>query len=435
MVTIVELVKFKENIQALLKIKELLIPQVDGNFVKNWEEEANKYQSTSESILFDLKNTNYIEGFVNAIYSQLMFLRNNLSNYSNMEDIQKDKFKRLYVLAALGFIAKLKLIFFFTTYLNYRDDKNIGSFLQALENNMKSQLSEFPDGLDNQMLNNLLYPKDTNLNHSCKKDGTEQKSSSNFLLEEGSVYSNLMNEAPQNYNTDFYNINDQFNENVLNRMINNLVNIESQNNVKNENPYDNFNVNFPIFFNNINHVNNVSNMSCLFSRKNNTNHNANGNYEENLENANNPLPIQNDHISRDDSFTNSFISSSKESGNISNEHKNKTAYITKNAPTMNPVELYTNEPIVNYMEPHTMNNNSYIKNECNQNYMDKYLTDGYANFEGPQNIGRYNSNQMNNVSNYLQYQIQNNNLPFKNTHLNYNKGNNENCDLYGNKYY
>lgn len=435
MVTIVELVKFKENIQALLKIKESLIPQVDGNFVKNWEEEANKYQSTSENILFDLKNTNYIEGFVNAIYSQLVFLRNNLSNYNNMEDIQKDKFKRLYVLAALGFIAKLKLIFFFTTYLNYRDDKNIGSFLQALENNMNSQLSEFPNSLDNQMLNNLLHPRDTNLNHPYKKDDTEQNSLNNFHVDEASVYSNLMNEAPQNYNTDFYNINDQFNENMLNRMINNLVNIESQSNGKNENPYDNFNVNFPIFFNNINHVNNVGNMSCLFSRKNNTSHIANGNYEENLENANNPLPIQNDHISRDDAFTNSFISSSKESGSRLNEHKNKTAYIMKNAPTMNPMELYPSEPIVNYMEPHTMNNNTYIKDECNQDYMEKYLTDGYANYEGPQNMGRYNSNQMNNVSNYLQYQMQNNNAPLENTHLNYNKGNNENCDLYGNKYY
>lgn len=424
--------KFKENIQALLKLKELLIPQADGNFVKNWEEEANKYQTTSENILLDLKNTNYIEGFVNAIYDQLVFLRNNLSNYSVMEDIQKDKFKRLYVLAALGFIAKLKLIFFFTTYLNSRDDKKVGSFLHALQDNMNGQLSGFSSEYDNKMINDLINHEDTSNNNNYK-DSTGEETSNKALIDEGYVYSNLINEIPQNYSPDFYNMNDQFKENMFNMMLNNLVNIESQNSGKNEIPIDAFNVNFPMFFNNINQVNNVRQMNYLYASKQNSSNLNNTNYED-IETLNNPLPMNTDHISKDNSFANSLISASKESGNISS--KNKNAYIIKNAQTMNQnqTELFPNEQILNYRESYDNNNNTYIKNECNQDSMEKYLTDGFTNFDRHQNLGRFNSNQIN-TTNYLQYQLQHNNTQLNNIHLNYNKINSENYDAYGNKYY
>ncbi|KYN93636.1 hypothetical protein PGSY75_0004400, partial [Plasmodium gaboni] len=76
------------------------------------------------------------------ISSQLSYLRINLQNYAKMNEQEKDKFKRLYVLAALGLIAKLKLILFFSTYVNSRDDtSNSKSFPIINENTYPSQLS------------------------------------------------------------------------------------------------------------------------------------------------------------------------------------------------------------------------------------------------------------------------------------------------------
>lgn len=116
------LVNFKENIQILMKLKESLIPQADGNFVSDWETEARKYQGISELIILELKEIPLIEGFVRAISSQLSYLGESLSNYFCMSDFEKDKFKRLYVLAALGLIAKLKLILLFSAYINSSDN-------------------------------------------------------------------------------------------------------------------------------------------------------------------------------------------------------------------------------------------------------------------------------------------------------------------------
>lgn len=107
-----------------MKLKESLIPQSDGNFVSDWEAEARKYQGISEIILLELKEIPLIEGFVQAISSQLSYLRECLSNYFCMSDFEKDKFKRLYVLAALGLIAKLKLILLFSAYINSNDNEH-----------------------------------------------------------------------------------------------------------------------------------------------------------------------------------------------------------------------------------------------------------------------------------------------------------------------
>ncbi|CAG9474815.1 unnamed protein product [Plasmodium vivax] len=202
------LINFKERIHILLKLKESLIPQVDGNFVKDWEAEAMNYQVTSENIIVHLKDIYFIEGLITPISAQLTFLRINLQNYVNMSEKEKDKFKRLYVLAALGLIAKLKLILFFSTYINARENNRSKNFPVFSENYYNLEQYNCESNYEDKL--NLI-------NNGCEHcvNNDDEKNSSSF-------------NQVDDYYTQFHACTDDYKENVFNMMaLNNLVNCNS----------------------------------------------------------------------------------------------------------------------------------------------------------------------------------------------------------------
>ncbi|EUD68376.1 hypothetical protein C922_01396 [Plasmodium inui San Antonio 1] len=202
------LINFKERIHILLKLKESLIPQVDGNFVKDWEAEAMNYQVTSENIIIHLKDIYFIEGLITPISDQLTFLRINLQNYVNMSEKEKDKFKRLYVLAGLGLIAKLKLILFFSTYINARENNRSNNFPVLTESNYNLGQYNCESNYEDKL--NLI-------NNGCEQyvNNEDEKISSSF-------------NHVDDYYSQLHGCTDDYKENVFNMMaLNNIVNCNS----------------------------------------------------------------------------------------------------------------------------------------------------------------------------------------------------------------
>ncbi|CRG93022.1 conserved Plasmodium protein, unknown function [Plasmodium gallinaceum] len=390
------LINFKEKIQILLKLKESLIPQVDGNFIKNWEMEAIKYQSTSENILVELKNINFIEGLVSAISSQLSYLRINLQNYQNMSEQEKDKFKRLYVLAALGLIAKLKLILFFSTYINSREHKKFKNFPNINENNYELQQNNCGNSYDNEI--------DLSINNS--EDYMNGKST-----KKNSLLNNL-----NDYYSQFHNFTDNYKENIFNAMIlNNIVNYNSQDNSGK----------------NLNNSNFNEKSFNVYNNNNNNNNNYNSHFTNNLEDLSLAM-MNNFSLQKNDNLQNSSILTSKKRSLPSPQNQNKTVSFLKNSQTLNNIE--------NNQEEHMLNYNNQINNESqkffhqNQEQISKYLTNINQNIHSTNNENSELDNCNSNLNSY--YQFHNDNGQSKNVLRSYNNkvyGINDN--IYKNSYY
>ncbi|CRH00410.1 conserved Plasmodium protein, unknown function [Plasmodium relictum] len=361
------LVNFKEKIQILLKLKESLIPQVDGNFIKNWEMEAVKYQRTSENIMLELKNVYFMEGLVSAISSQLSYLRINLQNYQSMSEHEKDKFKRLYVLAALGLIAKLKLILFFSTYINSREQKKYENYPNINENNYNLQQNNCENSYNNEI--------DISINNS--EDYINNKDN-----KKNSFHNNL-----NDYYSQFQNISDNYKENIFNVMLlNNLVNYNAQNN-DDKNLNDNFNEKGLNIYNN----------------NNNNNNNYNSHFTNDLGLS---LSMMNNFSSqKNENLQNSSMITSKKRSLPSTQIQNKTVGFLKNPQTTDGIKNNQEEQMLNYNSQINIESQNFLQQ--NQEQISKYLSNIHQNIQSVNNENSELPNCSSSLNSYYQYQNDN----------------------------
>ncbi|SBT71627.1 conserved Plasmodium protein, unknown function [Plasmodium malariae] len=424
------LINFKERIQILLKLKESLIPQIDGKFTKDWEIEALNYQNTSENIMIELKNVNFIQGLVNAISAQLSYLRINLQNYENMSEQEKDKFKRLYVLGALGLIAKLKLILFFFTYINSVDHnkniKNVPIINENTYNNLEQYNSEnsYEDkmNLQNNISENCINNEDTKIN---------------------SLFSSL-----EEYYSLFHNCSDDYKENVFNVMThNNLVNYNTQmNNDKNlsEKDYSDQNVNMydsssnvdsdsignnNINLGNINHGNiNHGNINHGNINHGNINHGnisrgniSHGNISHNINNSSmNHSNLKHNNINHNIINHNSITHNSinHNSFNHNNINHNSVNHNNINHNNINHNNINHNNINLNSINHSSINHSSINHSSINHSSIN------HSNMNGSINNGNINNGNINN-GNINNGNINNGNINNGNT----NNGNNNNDNI------
>ncbi|CAA9988581.1 conserved Plasmodium protein, unknown function [Plasmodium knowlesi strain H] len=436
------LINFKERIHILLKLKESLIPQVDGNFVKDWETEAMNYQVTSENIIIHLKDIYFIEGLITPISAQLTFLRINLQNYVNMSEKEKDKFKRLYVLAALGLIAKLKLILFFSTYINARENNRNKNFPVFSENyynlgqyncerNYEDKLNLINNGCD-QCVNNEDEKNSTSFNHvddyynhfnSCTDDYKEDvfnMMALNNIMNCNSHLGNDKNVNDSEYVDNSIGMYDNCVDMTTKRMNSNHVgmNNASGNHVGMNNASGNHvgmnNVSGNhVGMNNVsgNHVgmNNVSGNHVSDNRIGSNHHNRNnvmgnhvgaGQYNSLLHQSTEEYPsnlMTHFAMDKNEGLQNIPAATSKKRAAQMTQSQNKTANFLKNSHNLNGIKNGINERMQNYNEQ--INNETQRFLQQNQDQISKYLNNIHQNIHANNENGEFNSRKSN-LSNY-----------------------------------
>ncbi|CDU19595.1 conserved protein, unknown function [Plasmodium yoelii] len=412
------LINFKEKIQILLKLKESLIPQIDGNFIKNWELEALNYQNTSENIMCELKNVNFIEGLVDGISSQLSYLRINLQNYENMLEDEKDKFKRLYVLAALGLIAKLKLILFFSTYINSRKHKNSKNFPVMNESVFNAEQNNTCENIYDENQNKI-------------EDNSYENDIHNIDLKGSSIFTNIEEQYSQ-----LRNCTQEYKEKLFNAMaFNALAHYNAHiNNPKNTNNDEYIDKNTGIYSNNIENDsrnNNElmgSNINCGVNDKHlstnigsnikiNTHiHNNSNNYNTHFVNnmQDNPINVINNfNIEKNERVrSNSSLISKKKKLQLP-QSQNKTTNFLKSSQPLNGIKNNQSQHIINNYNDH-LNNETHRYAKQNQDKMSNYLTNVHNNINTTNNDNSQIINNNTNLNKYYKYENNNNNS--NNTH-------------------
>ncbi|KEP66266.1 UNVERIFIED_CONTAM: hypothetical protein HHA_260810 [Hammondia hammondi] len=113
---------FRSQLHQLSRHKDRLMPKPDGSFPGDWLRLAWEYQSLAEQMMRSQRwPGDYPEGLLACVTEQVKYLRRRLGNFSSIPDEEKkDKFRRVYVLAALGIIAKLKLVTFCWTFVELK---------------------------------------------------------------------------------------------------------------------------------------------------------------------------------------------------------------------------------------------------------------------------------------------------------------------------
>ncbi|CAD2088861.1 conserved Plasmodium protein, unknown function [Plasmodium vinckei lentum] len=405
------LINFKEKIQILLKLKESLIPQIDGNFIKDWELEALNYQNTSENIMCELKNVNFIEGLVDGISSQLSYLRINLQNYEHMLEDEKDKFKRLYVLAALGLIAKLKLILFFSTYINSRKHKNSKNFPVMNETTFNPE----------QNVSENIYDE----NQNKIENNTYENDIHNVDLKEDSIFTNIEEQYSQ-----LRNCTEEYKEKLYNAMAFNALSHYNAriNNSKNTNNDDYIDKNAGMYSNNIenNSRNNNdlmgSNINCSIHDKllstnmgnnmNNNNHihNNSNNYNTHFINnmQDNPINVMNSfNIETNERVrSNSSLISKKKKLQLP-QSQNKTTNFLKSSQPLNGIKNSPNHHIINNYNGH-LNNETHRYIKQNQDKISNYLTNAHHNMNTTNNDSSQIINNNTNLNKHYKYENNNN---------------------------
>ncbi|ANQ08820.1 Uncharacterized protein PCOAH_00029080 [Plasmodium coatneyi] len=426
------LINFKERIHILLKLKESLIPQVDGNFVKDWEAEAMNYQVTSENIIIHLKDIYFIEGLITPISAQLTFLRINLLNYVNMSEKEKDKFKRLYVLAALGLIAKLKLILFFSTYINARENNRSKNFPVFSENyynlgqyncerNYEDKLNLTNNPCDH-CVNNEDEKNGSSFNHgddyysqfhSCTDDYKENVfniMALNNIVNGNSHLGNDKNVSDSEYVDNTVGIYDSCVDMSTKRMSSNHVGMNNVggNHVGGNHVGGNHVGGNHISGNHINgnHVNgnhvNGNRIGSNHHSHNNLmgNHVGGGQYNALLPQSAEEYPsnvMTHFAVDKNEGLQNIPAATSKKRAAQMTQSQNKTGNFLKNSHTLNGIKNGINERMQNYNEQ--INNEAQRFLQQNQDQISKYINNIHQSIHSNHENGEFNSRKSN-LSNY-----------------------------------
>ncbi|KJP85635.1 hypothetical protein AK88_04748 [Plasmodium fragile] len=392
------LINFKERIHILLKLKESLIPQVDGNFVKDWEAEAMNYQVTSENIIIHLKDIYFIEGLITPISAQLTFLRINLQNYVNMSEKEKDKFKRLYVLAALGLIAKLKLILFFSTYINARENNRSKNFPVFSENYYN--LGQYNCESNYEDKNNLI-------NNACDQcvNNEDEKNNSSF-------------NPVEDYYSQFHSCTDDYKENIFNMMaLNNIVNCNSNlGNDKNISDSEYVDNTIGVYDTCVdmstkrmssngvgaNHVgiNNIGITHVSGSNNVRVNHLGGGQFNSLLLQSAEEYPsnmMAHFAVDKNEGLQNIPAATSKKRAAQMTQSQNKTPNFLKSSHTLNGIKNGINERMHSYNEQ--INNEAQRFLQQNQEQISKYINNIHPSIHSNNENAEFNSRKSN-LSNY-----------------------------------
>ncbi|PFH33305.1 hypothetical protein BESB_085040 [Besnoitia besnoiti] len=124
---------FRSQLHQLSRHKDQLMPKPDGSFPGDWLRLAWEYQSLAEQMMRSQRwPGNYPEGLLACVNEQVKYLRRRLGNFTTIpDDDKKDKFRRVYVLAALGIIAKLKLVTFCWTFVELKRGEQYAAYASS----------------------------------------------------------------------------------------------------------------------------------------------------------------------------------------------------------------------------------------------------------------------------------------------------------------
>ncbi|CBZ52846.1 conserved hypothetical protein [Neospora caninum Liverpool] len=172
---------FRSQLHQLSRHKDRLMPKPDGSFPGDWLRLAWEYQSLAEQMMRSQRwPGDYPEGLLACVSEQVKYLRRRLGNFSSIPDEdKKDKFRRVYVLAALGIIAKLKLVTFCWTFVELKRGEQYAAYAssQGLPGNMLSQAGSglMPDDLSGYCPNLPAFSQHGVCTSGCGPDGCPHK--------------------------------------------------------------------------------------------------------------------------------------------------------------------------------------------------------------------------------------------------------------------
>eukprot|EP00920_Eleutheroschizon_duboscqi_P036821 GHVT01088444.1.p1 GENE.GHVT01088444.1~~GHVT01088444.1.p1 ORF type:complete len:424 (-),score=141.87 GHVT01088444.1:180-1451(-) len=124
---------FRSLLQSLSNQKDGLMPRTNGTFTDDWLTSASSYLYLADEVLAFISPCPYPEGLVPAMKTQLQYLRRRMQEFPLMGESERDCFQRLFVLACLGLIAKLKMVTFCWTFVELKREEAhaVGTYFPA----------------------------------------------------------------------------------------------------------------------------------------------------------------------------------------------------------------------------------------------------------------------------------------------------------------
>lgn len=115
--------QFRAQLHQLSRQKDGLMPKPDGTFPSDWLGLAWEYQALAEHVIRSAWPCCYPEGLLPCVSQQVDYLKRRLEEFPSISISEKDKFQRLFILAALGIIAKMKLVTFCWTFVELKQNE------------------------------------------------------------------------------------------------------------------------------------------------------------------------------------------------------------------------------------------------------------------------------------------------------------------------
>lgn len=116
--------QFRTQLHQLSRQKDGLMPKPDGTFPTDWLGLAWEYQALAEHVIRSAWPCCYPEGLLPCVSQQVDYLKRRLEEFPSIPMPEKDKFQRLFILAALGIIAKMKLVTFCWTFVELKQNES-----------------------------------------------------------------------------------------------------------------------------------------------------------------------------------------------------------------------------------------------------------------------------------------------------------------------
>ncbi|KAL8436736.1 hypothetical protein Efla_002168 [Eimeria flavescens] len=110
----------------------------DGTFPQDWLGLAWEYQGMAEHVIRSAWPCCYPEGLLPCVSQQVDYLKRRLEAFPSLTAAEQDRFQRLFILAALGIIAKMKLVTFCWTFVELKQNetraggRNMSAFLSHM---------------------------------------------------------------------------------------------------------------------------------------------------------------------------------------------------------------------------------------------------------------------------------------------------------------
>uniref|UniRef100_A0A3B0MID4 Uncharacterized protein n=1 Tax=Theileria annulata TaxID=5874 RepID=A0A3B0MID4_THEAN len=103
---------FQNFLITLTKLKDKLLPDRAGFYSSKWVDIAIEFQLTCEYVFLNYVKEEYLLSFLPLVPNQLEYTSSKLRSIQQMSEPEFEEFRNLFILIAMGFIGKLKLLTF-----------------------------------------------------------------------------------------------------------------------------------------------------------------------------------------------------------------------------------------------------------------------------------------------------------------------------------